>query len=59
MKSRIVLGICVTLLLTGSLSANTKFTEAVDNLWSNPDVSLFCVKDLAIEKQSKIEYHWA
>ena len=37
MKSRIVLAFCVTLLLTGSLSANTRFTEAIDNLWSNPD----------------------
>jgi hypothetical protein len=37
MKSRIVLCICVTLLLTGSLSADTKFTGAVDNMWSNPD----------------------
>jgi hypothetical protein len=37
MKSRIVLGICVALLLTGSLSANTKFTGAVDDMWSNPD----------------------
>ncbi|MCF7976163.1 MAG: hypothetical protein K9N55_20255 [Phycisphaerae bacterium] len=37
MKSRIVLGICVALLLAGSLSADTKFTGAVDDMWSNPD----------------------
>ncbi len=37
MKSRIVLAFCATLLLTGLLSANTKFNGSVDNLWSNPD----------------------
>jgi hypothetical protein len=37
MKSRIVLAFCATLLLTGMVSANTKFNGSVDNLWSNPD----------------------
>ncbi|MBN1509256.1 MAG: hypothetical protein JW955_20595 [Sedimentisphaerales bacterium] len=36
MKSRVVLRICITLLLTGSLSADTRFTGAVSQLWSNP-----------------------
>jgi hypothetical protein len=37
MRSQIVLGICITLLFTGSLSAATRtFTGAVDQLWSNP-----------------------
>ena len=34
-RSQIVLGICITLLLTGSLSADTRFTGAVNELWSN------------------------
>ncbi len=37
MRSRIVLGICITLLLMGSLSADTNFTGAISELWSNPD----------------------
>ena len=36
MKSRIVLGLCISLLLVGSLHAATRtFTGAVDQLWSN------------------------
>jgi hypothetical protein len=35
MKTRIVLVICITLLVTGSLSADTKFSGAVSNSWSN------------------------
>ena len=34
MRSRIVLGICIGLLLAGSLSADTRFTGAVSELWS-------------------------
>jgi len=37
MRSRIVLGMWIGVLLTGSLSADTRFTGAVNNLWSNPD----------------------
>jgi len=37
MRSQIVLVICITLLVTGSLSANTKFSGAVSNSWSNAD----------------------
>ena len=37
MKSRIFLGICVAALLAGSLSADTRFTGSVSDLWSNPD----------------------
>jgi hypothetical protein len=37
MKSRIVLGMLIALLVAGSLSADTKFTGAVSDLWSNPD----------------------
>jgi len=37
MKSRIILSLVFSLLLAGSLfAANNIFTEAVDNLWSNP-----------------------
>jgi hypothetical protein len=37
MRSQIVLGICIGLLLAGSLHAATRtFTGAVDQLWSNP-----------------------
>jgi len=37
MKSRIILSLVFSLLLTGSLSAENKiFTQAVNNLWSNP-----------------------
>jgi hypothetical protein len=37
MRSRIVLGLCISLLLGGSLSAaNFRFTGAVDELWSKP-----------------------
>ena len=37
MKSRIVMGLCISLLVAGSLSAATRtFTGAVDQLWSNP-----------------------
>ena len=35
MRVRIVLGICITLVLTGSLSADTTFTNAIDKMWSN------------------------
>ncbi|MHC4389257.1 MAG: hypothetical protein ACYSX1_11720 [Planctomycetota bacterium] len=38
MRSQIVLGICISLLLAGSLHAATRtFTGAVDQLWSNAD----------------------
>ena len=37
MRSQIVLGICITLLVTGSLSADTKFSGAVSDSWSNTD----------------------
>ena len=37
MRSRIALGICIGLLLAGSLSADTRFSGAVDEKWSNPD----------------------
>ena len=37
MKTRIVLVICITLLVTGSLSADTKFSGAVSDSWSNTD----------------------
>jgi len=38
MRSQIVLGICITLLVAGSLHAATRtFTGAVDQLWSNAD----------------------
>jgi hypothetical protein len=38
MRTRIVLGLCITLLLVGALSAaDFRFTGAVDELWSNPD----------------------
>jgi hypothetical protein len=36
MRSRMVLGVCIGLLLTGSLFANSTFTGAVNQLWSNP-----------------------
>ena len=37
MRSQIVLGICITLLVTVSLSADTKFSGAVNDSWSNAD----------------------
>ncbi|UCD51187.1 MAG: hypothetical protein JSW27_00875 [Phycisphaerales bacterium] len=37
MKSRVLLGLCLSLLLAGSSSADTRFFGSVDNLWSNPD----------------------
>jgi hypothetical protein len=37
MKSRIVLSVVFSLLLTGSSSATSNFTGAVDELWSNPN----------------------
>lgn len=37
MRSRIVLGVCIGVLLTGSLSADTNFTGAVNESWKNPD----------------------
>jgi len=38
MRSRIVLGICITLLLAGSLSAaSIRWNGSVSELWSNPD----------------------
>jgi hypothetical protein len=37
MRSHIVLGICIGFLLAGSLSADTRFSGAVDEKWSNPD----------------------
>jgi hypothetical protein len=36
MRSKVVLGFCVCLLLAGSLSADTRFTGAIDETWSNP-----------------------
>jgi hypothetical protein len=35
MRSQVVLGICITLLVAGSLPADTTFTNAIDNMWSN------------------------
>lgn len=35
MRSRIVMGLCISLLLAGSLSAATTFTNAIDKMWSN------------------------
>jgi len=35
-RPRIVLGICIGLLLAGALSADTRFSGAVDEKWSNP-----------------------
>lgn len=37
MRSNIVLSICIGLLVAGSLSADTRFIGAVDEMWSNPD----------------------
>ncbi len=37
MKSRMVLCICISLLFTGLLSADTRFTGAIDDLWSDAD----------------------
>jgi len=37
MKSRIILGICISLLFAGLVSADTSWTGAIDELWSNPD----------------------
>ncbi len=37
MRSPLVLGVCIALLLTCSLAADTRFTGAVSDLWSNPD----------------------
>ena len=37
MRSRLVLGVCICLLVAGSLSAATTFTNAVDKMWSNVD----------------------
>jgi len=37
MKLRIVLGMCIAMLLTGPLLADSTFTGAVNELWSNPD----------------------
>ncbi|MHC4434235.1 MAG: hypothetical protein ACYTBS_20520, partial [Planctomycetota bacterium] len=35
MRLQCVLGLCVSLLLAGSLSADTTFTNAIDKMWSN------------------------
>jgi len=35
MKLQFVLGVCISLLLAGSLSADTTFTNAIDKMWSN------------------------
>ena len=35
MKLQFVLGLCISLLLAGSLSADTTFTNAIDKMWSN------------------------
>jgi len=35
MKLQVVLGVCISLLLAGSLSADTTFTNAIDKMWSN------------------------
>jgi len=37
MRSRVVVGVCIALLLTCSLSADTSFHGAVSQLWSNAD----------------------
>jgi hypothetical protein len=37
MRSHVVLGVCIGLLLAGSLSADTRFNGAVSELWSNAD----------------------
>jgi len=37
MKSNIFLGLCISLLVAGFVSADTRFTGAVSDLWSNPD----------------------
>jgi hypothetical protein len=37
MKPQFVLGLCISLLLAGSLSADTTFTNAIDKMWSNVD----------------------
>lgn len=37
MKLQFVLGLCISLLLAGSLSADTTFTNAIDKMWSNVD----------------------
>ncbi|MFC1762153.1 hypothetical protein ACFL6U_08735 [Planctomycetota bacterium] len=37
MKSHILLSICLSLLLAGLVSAQTNWTGAIDELWSNPD----------------------
>lgn len=37
MKSRIVLSLCLSLLLAGHVSAQTNWSGAIDELWSNPD----------------------
>ncbi len=37
MKLQFVLGVCISLLLAGSLSADTTFTNAIDKMWSNVD----------------------
>jgi len=37
MRSPLILGVCIALLLTCSLAADTRFTGAVSDLWSNPD----------------------
>ncbi len=36
MRSRIVLGVCIGALLTGSLSADTRFNGTVSEMWSDP-----------------------
>jgi len=37
MKLQFALGLCISLLLAGSLSADTTFTNAIDKMWSNVD----------------------
>jgi len=37
MKSHIVLSLCLSVLLAGLVSAQTNWTGAIDELWSNPD----------------------
>jgi hypothetical protein len=35
MKLQLIMGLCISLLLAGSLSADTTFTNAIDKMWSN------------------------
>ena len=37
MNARSILVLCISLVLVGSLSADTRFTGAIDEMWSNAD----------------------